>query len=168
MLVKGHFVKLALAHWNYVMNVCGPVARFLQCGSDRRLSSGEILMPEVLNLVEAKVTEVMKMVRGSWPSWPPPPDVNVDAVTLSAVMIITSGTDYRERQVELLRCHIQAAVKTGFMQCESFAHLVASSSASEPPTSNTEFTSKLPNWTSDLKAVSKRGMAQQQKNKKKR
>ena len=98
------------------------------------------------------------MVRGSWPSWPLPSDVNVDAVTLSAVTIVTSGTDNTERQVELLRCNIQAAVKTGFMQWESFAHLVASSSASEPPTSNTAFA---------LEAISKREMAQPRTGRKK-
>ena len=34
----------------------------------------------VLGLVGAKVAEVMKQVRGSWPSWPPPAEVTVNAV----------------------------------------------------------------------------------------
>ena len=41
----------------------------------------ETSFDEILVLVSDKVSDVMKTVRGSWPTWPPPAEVNVDNVT---------------------------------------------------------------------------------------
>ena len=99
----------------------------------------------------------MKQVRGTWPTWPPPAEVNVDAVTDTALTILARGCNLNERQVKLLQCSVFSSVKVGFKHWETFASLVKSApSDSDQPIRDSD----KPGAPFTLRALEKRGMAQ--------